>query len=218
MSDQRAEGSSSSRLLSIIKAIAISPPRAKEIVAQVWGQNALWQPREQIADQIIDRYARLAAIVGGGSSLPGVVPGVGTVVAATGGTAMNVVACIKLHVDMCLCLAEAFDYDITHEDTLNLALLVAAGATLEKADLEGTVKFASLAGVRLLKRHLQRAALHVAQKLFERVAVALAGQALARSLPFGLGVVVGGGASYSRTRRTGRQAKAWFLLDRALAE
>jgi hypothetical protein len=205
----------------MIQAIAISPAKAKAIVAQYQRQDhkgTRWQQQERISDQIIARYAKLAAIAGGGSSLPGVVPGVGTVVAATGGTAMNAVACMKLQVDMCLCLAETFGYDITGEDARNLAFLVAAGATLERADLEGVVKFASQAGVRLLKRYLRRAALQITQKLFERVAVALAGQALAKSLPFGLGVVVGGGASFARTRRTGRQAKAWFLLDRSLGE
>jgi hypothetical protein len=221
VSDVRPEELSGSRLLSMIQTIVISPAKAKRIVAQYRTQapkDAKRQQQERIADQIIVRYARRAAVVGGGSSLPGVVPGIGTVVAATGGTAVNTVACIKLQVDMCLCLAETFDYDITREDARNLAFLVAAGATLEKADLEGVVRFASQAGVRLLKRYLQRATLQIAQKLFERVAIALAGQALAKSLPFGLGVVVGGSTSFARTRRTGRQAKAWFLLDRSLDE
>jgi hypothetical protein len=218
MSDQRSDQASSSRLVDTIQAIAISPAKARAIVDQYRRQRHADDRHQQqawIADRIIARYAGLAAVVGGGSSLPGVVPGVGTVVAATGGTAMNALACIKLQVDMCLCLAETFDYDITQEDARNLALLVAAGATLEKADLEGLVQFASVAGVRLLKQYLRRGAVQIAQKLLERVALALAGQALAKSLPFGLGVVVGGGTNFARTRRTGRQAKAWFLLDRA---
>ena len=131
---------------------------------------------------------------------------------------MNTVACMKLQVDMCFCLAETFEYDITREDARNLALLVAAGATLEKADLEGVVKFASQAGVRLLKRYVRRAALQITTKLFEKVAIAFAGQALAKSLPFGLGVIVGSYTNYARTRRTGQQATQWFLLDRSMTQ
>lgn len=223
MSDERSQESSGSRLLSTIQAMTISPAKAKEIVARYWEQSenahrkdSRWQHQERVSDQIIARYARLAAVAGGGSSLPGIIPGLGTVVAATGGAAMNVAACTKLQVDMCFCLAETFEYDLTAEHARSLALLVAAGAELERADLEGAVKFASQAGVRLLRRYAKRAALRAAEKLFARVASAFAGNVLGRSLPFGLGVAIGGGTSYARTKRVGQQAKDWFLIDRAL--
>jgi hypothetical protein len=225
VSDRQSQESSGSRLLRTIQAMSISPAKAKEIVTRYWEQSesahrkdSRWQRQERVSDQIIARYARLAAIAGGGSSLPGIIPGLGTVVAATGGAAMNVAACTKLQMDMCFCLAETFEYDVTAEYARNLALLVAAGATLEKADLEGTVKFASQAGVRLLQRYAKGTALRVAEKLFARVASTLAGKVLEKSLPFGLGVAIGGGTSYARTKRVGRQAKDWFLIDRTLPQ
>jgi hypothetical protein len=205
--------------------MSISPATAKEIVARYWEQSenahrkeSRWQHQERVSDQIIARYARLAAVAGGGSSLPGIIPGLGTVVAATGGAAMNIVACTKLQVDMCFCLAQTFEYDVAAEHVRSLALLVAAGATLEKADLEGAVRFASQAGVRFLQRQAKRAALRAAEKLFAKVASAFAGNVLGKSLPFGLGVAITGGTSYARTKRVGRQAKDWFLIDRTLPQ
>jgi hypothetical protein len=225
LSEQNANVDEGSRLLDLVRAFAIRPAEARRIVAQYRKRTIKehqnedeWQRQERIADQIIARYARLAALVGGGTSLTGVVPGLGTAVAATGGTALDSVTCIKLQADLCFCLAEAFEYDLTSEDARNLATLVAAGATLERADARGVVQFASRAGVRLLHRYVRKAALRTAKELLAKAALALAGGALARSLPFGLGAIVSSYTSFARTRRTGQQAKQWFLLDRSMAQ
>ena len=55
-------------------------------------------------------------MVGGATALPGIIPGLGTAVAMVGGATADSLVGMKLQVDMCMCLAAVFKYDITSED------------------------------------------------------------------------------------------------------
>lgn len=169
--------------------------------------------RRAVADAVVRRYARLAGAAGGATALTGVIPGIGTALAAVGGATADMAATMKLQVDMCMCLAEAFDYDLTGDDGKNLCLLIAASSSLEHAGVEMASRVASEAGVRLLRGHLHGAALAALQSLFRRLGLVLTRKALERSIPFGVGVALSGAGNYALTRYVGRQALAWFELD-----
>ncbi len=154
------------RLLKAVQAVAISPKNAKEIVSnyreQVKAQNKDMNAREEdglIADKLISRYAKLAGGVGGGSALSGVVPGIGTAVAALGGGAADAVVCMKLQVDLTMCIAEAYGYDLNDEDAQHLSFVIAATGSLEKAGVAWGGQVASKAGVRLVRQYLKGATL-----------------------------------------------------------
>ena len=208
-------------LLNTVKAVAISPEDARAVVRRLRDQSERRNPsdtpdrhQERVADHVVSRYCRYAATSGGVTALAGVIPGIGTAIAMVGGGAADVVVSMKLQVDMCMCLAEAFGHDVREPDAQHLAFLIAAGGALEKAGVEGGVKVASKAGVSMLRQYLKGAALQVIKELFKRIGITFTRKALEKALPFGIGVVFGVGGNYAMTKFVGGQAKKWFVLDR----
>ena len=208
------------RLLKAVQAVAISPSDAKAMVAKYYqqarnssGEQGEEAVRDAVVEKIIQRYARLAAGVGGTTALTGIIPGIGTAVAMLGGAATDAAACMKLQVDMCMCLAEAYGWDLDSEDAQHLAFLIAAGGTLEKAGAGAAVNVASKAGVKMLRQYLRGAVLVTIKELFKKVGVTFTRKALEKALPFGIGVAVGSSANYALTLYVGRTASTWFKLD-----
>ena len=224
-SSKELEAADDSRLLKLVDAVAINPTEAKKIVEQYrmqshkkYPSDSEWQHQERIADKIIARYAKMSAMVGGASALTGVVPGLGTAIAITGGATADAVACMKLQVDMTVCLGETFGYDVTSEDARHLAFLIAAGATLEKVGATEGARVASQASVHMLRQYLRGTALQAVKGLFRKVGITFTRKALGKALPFGIGVAVGSGANYALTRYVGLQAREWFIIDRSTPE
>ena len=211
-----------SRLLSFVDAIAISPDDAKHMAEQYLAQsrkrhaqdNSL-QHQIRAADAIIKRHAKLAALVGATTALPGVVPGVGTAIATLGGGAADVGICMKMQVDMCMCLAAVFDYDIASEDVRHLTFLIAVSGALQHGGTEAGVNLGSRAGVRMLNQYLKGSALVTLKQMFARVGVRFTRVGLEKALPLGIGVGLGLGFNYGFTRFIGRQAREWFVIDRS---
>lgn len=215
------EDDKASRLLKGVQAIAIHPKDVKVLVAQYRKRfksaNAQASSRDLqdlIAEAIIARYAKLAGVSGGATALAGVIPGLGTVAAMLGGGLTDAAVCMKLQVDMCMCLAETFDWDVTTEDARHLAFLIAAGGTLEKAGVEASTRVASKAGVTMLRQYLKGAALQSVKQLFKRVGITFTRKAMEKAIPFGIGVAIGATANLALTKYVGRSAKRWFILDR----
>lgn len=219
--EKDAENKEDPKLLKFIHRWAMSPEDAKEIARKYRKQSESAYPQdeparhqERVADKIIGRYAKLSAMSGGATALTGVVPGIGTALAALGGGLADTAVCMKLQVDMACCLAECFGYDLNKEDARHLAFLIAAGGAIEKAGETVGVKLASEAGVRLLRSYIKGATLQALKEFFRRVGLVFTRKALERTLPFGVGVVIGSSANYALTRYVGAQAKEWFILDR----
>ena len=210
----------SSKLLKLVQATAIAPDTAEGLVSNYrrrarkkYSSGCEREAAEIVADKIISRYAGLAAIAGGTTALSGVVPGVGTIVAASGGAMADAAACIKLQVDMVMCMADAYGYDLTEDDARHLSFLIAAGGTIQKAGVDGATRIATAAGVRMLRQYLRGAALQTTKQMFKKVGVVFTRKAVENALPFGVGVVIGSGANYGLTKFVGAQAKKWFILD-----
>jgi hypothetical protein len=211
----------SGKLLQAVEAIAISPADAHAVVERLQTQSRKEHPdegdaghQERVAHHIVSRYASLAATAGGVTALAGVIPGIGTAVAMIGGGATDAVVCMKLQVDMCMCLAAAFGHDLREPDARHLAFLIAAGGALEKAGVEATTQIASKAGVNMLRQYLKGAALQAVRELFKKVGIVFTRKALEKGLPFGIGVVLGAGGDYALTQYVGAQATKWLVLDR----
>ena len=209
-----------SRLLRAVEAIAISPRDANSIAERYLQQSRdrfpdseSWDHQLRAADKIIGRYSRLAAYFGSATGLPGIIPGLGTAVAIVGGAAADSLVCMKLQVDMCMCLAAVFKYDITSEDGKHLAFLIAATGSAQHAGVEAGVRLGSKAGVRMLRQYLKGAALRAVKQAFKRVGVTFTRKAVEKAIPFGIGAAVGGVANYGLTRYVGHQAKQWFVID-----
>ena len=221
-----------SRLLKAVESIAISPEDAQRLAHQYLseggeredanGSGARDEPtrraRRRAAEKIIRRYSWLAATSGGATALAGIVPGLGTVVATLGGGLADTAVCMKLQVNMCMCLAAVFGYDITSEDTRHLVYLIAATGAVGHAGVEGTVQVGSKAGVKMLRQYLQGAALQAVKQAFKKVGITFTRKTLEKTAPLGIGVVVSSTANYWLTRFVGRQAMKWFEIDTETTE
>lgn len=210
-----------SRLLKAVEAIAIKPSSARSMVEKYLEQSQSDNPnaskqahQEAVAKMVVKRYCRLAATSGGATALAGVIPGLGTAVTMLGGGLADAAVCMKLQVDMCMCLAATFGWDLDREDARHLCFLIAAGGALEKAGVEAATRVASKAGVNMLRQYLKGAALQAIKELFKKLGIIFTRKALEKALPFGIGVVIGSGANYALTKYVGAEAIAWFVLDR----
>ena len=162
------------RLLQAVEVIAISPEDAIAIADQYVVQSrqrfpgdSEWNHQLRATNKIVGRYSRLAMMVGGASALPGIIPGLGTAVAMVGRAADSVV-CLKLQVDMCMCLAAAFKYKIASEDNKHLAFLIAATGSVQRAGVGTGATLGSKAGVSMLRQYLKGGTLQAAKQAFRR--------------------------------------------------
>ncbi|MBF0319052.1 MAG: hypothetical protein HQL01_04525 [Nitrospirae bacterium] len=239
------------RLFKTVKSAVIKPAAVKKIVKRYWDKHNCYgipdsglKAQIGIAEKIVGKYSNLAALIGSVTALPSITPGIGTIVAVTAGMAVDVVTAMKFQVDMCLCLCEVFGFDVSEEKTINLAFLLAAAGTLEKAgvslesaceskatmkllksNIQGAavqiaganigVKVASDLGVSMIQHYLQGAALHVIKDLFSRIGTHFTRKAVEKSLPYGFGIVIGGSLNYALTKYVGVQAKNWFIVEHA---
>lgn len=209
-------------LMRAVQAIAMRPEEARELAQSLKEQTRRKYPRmaehdiaDNAAERIVERFARMTAATGAASALPGVVPGIGTVVAVAGGATADAAASIKLQVDMCLCLAAAYDYDVTRTDAQHLATMIALSGAISKGGGDTAVRIGSQAAVRLLRRHLRLGALTFVKQLFKRVGITFTRKAAEKAIPFGIGVVVSGGLNYGLTKYVGGEARRWFMNDRS---
>lgn len=210
-----------SRLMKVVEAIAIEPEDARQLVSGYRRKVRAAHPgmsegkrQKLLAEAIVARYAKLAAISGGTTGLSAIIPGVGTAVAVLGGALGDTAVTLKLQVDMCMCLADVFEHDLTNEDTRHLAFLISLGGSLEKAGAGVGVQIASKAGVKLVRQYLKGATLQLIKELFKKVGLVFTRKAMEKSIPFGVGVVVGAGGNYALVRYVGRQAIEWFVIDK----
>lgn len=123
---------------------------------------------------------------------------------------------MKLQVDMTMCLAEAYGWDVNGEDARHLAFLIAAGGSLEKLGVEASTRIASNAGVKMVRQYLKGAVLQALKELFKKIGITFTRKALEKAIPFGIGVVIGSGANYALTKYVGNTARSWFEADAAL--
>ncbi len=212
-----------SRLLRAVDVIAISPEDATAIAGryilqsrQRFPNDPEWNHQLRAANKIVGRYSKLAMMVGGATALPGIIPGLGTAVAIVGGATADALVSMKLQVDMCMCLAAAFNYEIASEDGKHLAFLIAATGSFQRAGVETGTKIGSKAGVSMLRQYLKGGALQATKQAFRRVGVTFTRKAAEKAIPFGIGAVVAAGANYGLTRYVGRQAKQWFIIDQTM--
>lgn len=104
-----------SRILKAVEAIAIKPSNARAMVEKYLEQSRRDNPdaskqahQEAVATMVVQRRCRLAGTSGGATALAGVVPGLGTAVTMLDGGRAYAAVCMKLQVDMCMCLAATF--------------------------------------------------------------------------------------------------------------
>lgn len=209
-----------SSLMKMVEAIAISPQDARAVVQQYEVQARKSIPtatdekiQELVTDKIITRYSKLAATSGAATAIPGAIPGIGTVVGMVGGGAVDVSVCMKLQIDMTMCLAMAINGSMSNEDAKHMSYIIALYGSLEQMGSAGATKLASKAGVRMVNKYLTGTTLTVIKEFFKKIGIVFTQKAAAKAIPFGVGILVGGSANYVLTKYVGKTARETFLLD-----
>lgn len=197
--------------------IAISPKDAEDLVngyfKQLPQKNTDPNARKIVAEKIIQRYSKLAAASGGATSLAGVVPGLGTALSVIGGGLADVVVTMKLQVDMTMCLAVVYGYDLTNEDAKHLSFLIAGAGALEQMVTTTGQEALSKSAIKMTNIYLKGATLKATKEVFAKVGVTFTKKALQKSIPFGIGVIIGSSANYALSNYVGNKALEWFVVN-----
>jgi hypothetical protein len=145
-----------------------------------------------------------AAISGGLTSLPAVVPGLGSLLAVTGGALLDMAALLKFEVELALVLTAIHGYDIRRPEERRLAMLLAAAGVHDvKQGGNLLVDLANAEAVAIVG-YGPRELTKLLTLSFARVALALASRGLAKALPV-IGVAIGGGMNKVLTTRVGER-------------
>lgn len=169
--------------------------------------------RELTADKIISNYSYYAAFSGGATALAGVVPGLGTAIAAFGGATADTALCMKFQIEMVMAIATVYDHDIRNEDERRLCFIIAALGTINSAAKEGAKQIGAKAFVAMARQYLKGATLAAVKELFKRVGITFTRKALEKAAPFGAGVVISFSANKGLTWYVGSKAHDFFKTN-----
>ncbi|SDL57046.1 hypothetical protein SAMN04488242_2027 [Tessaracoccus oleiagri] len=210
-----------SRLQQAVEAVAISPEDAAKLVdgyRRTFRMKFNREPesledKRRLAKRIIGRYATVAAGVGAATAVPGVIPGIGTVVSLLGGGAADAAITIKMQVDMCLCLVELFEAELSGEDKKHLAFVLALGGSLEQLASQGGKQAVQRIAQKLVYQYLKGPLLVTIKQLFKKLSITFTQKAAAKVLPAGIGVAFSGSTNYVLTIVVGNVAVAVLAKD-----
>ncbi|MET7971618.1 hypothetical protein ABZW44_00810 [Streptomyces mirabilis] len=210
-----------SRLQKAVETIVMTPAAAAKVVD---GYRATFEDKNErkpesledkrrIAAKIIGRYSKMSAAAGAATAAPSVIPGVGTAVAILGGGATDVAVALKLQVDMCMCLVEVFETELSTEDKKHLAFTIALAGSAEQMASKGGKAAVQKIAQKLVYQYLTGPALVTIKQLFKRASITFTQKAMAKAIPAGVGVAFSSSTNYVLTRVVGRVAVAVLAKD-----
>lgn len=169
--------------------------------------------RRTVGETLVGQYAYTTAKVGAASSMTGVIPGLGTVLATCGGAAADAVLCMKYEVDMVRALAYLYGHDLSREDSRKITFLVTGlAATQDTAKAAGQAIDPQMA-VNLTRKGADRLLVYGGRELFKKVGATLAGKAFSKAIPFGIGMAFGYHLNKALTNRVGAFALDYFEAE-----
>ncbi|MEU0949111.1 hypothetical protein ABZ379_41510 [Streptomyces canus] len=210
-----------SRLQKAVETIVMTPAAAEKVVDGYRGafedknerKPESLEDKRRIAAKIIGRYSKMSAAAGAATAAPSVIPGVGTAVAILGGGAADVAVALKLQVDMCMCLVEVFETELSAEDKKHLAFTIALAGSVEQMASKGGKAAVQKIAQKLVYQYLRGPALVTIKQLFKRVSITFTQKAMAKAIPAGVGVAFSSSTNYVLTRVVGRVAVAVLAKD-----
>lgn len=171
-----------------------------------------------VAERVITHFSNRAALIGGVTAAPAMVPGIGTAVGLIAGPLCDMVMLLKYEVEMALCLAALHGYDIRDPHERQIAFLLVAARTVSASGGSAPVDVA-LDGVEIGAKSIWNYGPRRVGKLLATTVAALALVQVTRKaftfIPL-LGIAVGAGMNKVLTARVGRQTHADLALRRGL--
>lgn len=169
--------------------------------------------KELVANKVIQNYSYLSAFGGGATALAGVIPGLGTVVAAVGGSTADVALSMKFQVEMTMALAHIYDHDILEEEERRLCFIIAGLGALNQATQKGAKEVGSKAFTKMVQQYLKGSSLVAVKEVFKKVGVTFTRKSIEKAIPFGIGVIVGFTVNKTLSWYVGVRARDFFQTN-----
>ncbi|GGF56400.1 MAG: EcsC family protein [Terasakiella sp.] len=170
--------------------------------------------RKLVSDKIISNYSYYSAFSGGTTAVTSIIPGIGTAVAITGGAAADAIACIKFQIEMTMALATVYGHDILDEEKRRLCYIIAGLGSISQAAKSGGNTIGKKAFSKLVQQHLKGATLQAVKEIFKKVGITFTRKAVEKSIPFGIGIIIGFSANKGLTWYVGSKARDFFTTER----
>lgn len=164
---------------------------------------------DMVAEKVISNYSYYAAVVGGATALTGIVPGIGTVIAAFGGATADAALSMKYQVEMTMALSVVYGRDITLEEDQRVCLIVAGLGAITQSS-KGAKAIDSAAFAKMAQQYLKGATFKAVKEIFTQVGMVFTRKVAEKSIPFGVGVAVGFSANKGRAWYIGNKARDFF--------
>jgi hypothetical protein len=162
------------------------------------------QERQVVATRLITRYSNRSAATGALSALPAILPGAGMIVAAVGGTLVDIAMMFKYEMEMALCLAHLHGFNISRLEERRLVFLL---TSLNIGEIEGGDNFLKdvvAVEAEALWLYTPRQVTKLLITLLGKLAVRAMSRNLTRMLPL-IGVVTCGTMNKVFTTEVGRK-------------
>lgn len=173
--------------------------------------------RNAAAKEIIRTFSNRAAVAGGASGIPSLIPGIGTlgsIAVAVGGGLAELTALLKFEVEMTLALTHLFGFDIEDPRERQLAFLLASVGTYDAAGKNFFVDVAKVEGAAIWNYGPRRLGRMVVTALTMLAALNF-WRGLLKAVPF-VGIAVGTSMNKLLTQRVGDRCQKDLALRRKM--
>lgn len=206
-------------LVSLIDTLAPDATKVREWVQEIKRENPGLN-RDQVAEFVADSIVWLYTKQGAALALPGAVPGLGTLVQVgveASSIGVDIALMVRNQTYLTFAIAECYGNkgrETLIQDTLICMGLWTNALTLTKG---GLVKIGSKAIEANFRRRfpaeiLKRINRKVGATIVTKYGTKRGGVALGKLIPFGVGVLVGGGFSYLTMKSFASSARRYFSL------
>lgn len=169
--------------------------------------------RDMVAGKIISSYSYYAAFIGGASSLTGVIPGLGTVIATFGGATADAALTMKYQIEMTMALASIHGHNILLEEEKRMCMIIAGMGAISESAKKAGQSAGSKALIRLSTEYLKGATLQALKDIFKKLGIIFIRKSLEKAIPFGIGVLIGFTANKGLTSYVGHKVHGFFAVD-----
>lgn len=213
------------QLLSAVERLVSSNDTLRELVAECEARAKRKAPessktrdtlRQLTAQELSRVYSNRAAVAGGVTAVPALIPGVGSLAAGVAGTFAELAYLLKTEVELCLSIAHVYEFDIDEPQERQLAFLLAAVSTYDASGRNFFVDVVRAEGVAIWN-YGPRVLARMLIKAMTVLALTYVWRGLLRMVPV-LGIVIGSSMNKVLTQRVGERASRDLRTRRDLVK
>jgi uncharacterized protein (DUF697 family) len=198
----------------IREVVLVADARAKARAGE--GARSKETLRELTAKELIRRYSNRAAIAGGATAVPALIPGVGSLAAGVAGTFAELAYLLKCEVELCLALSHLYGFDIDEPKERQLAFLLASVGTYDAGGRNFFADLVKAEGVAIWNYGPRTVGKWVL-KAMTALALTYLWRGFVKVVPI-FGMVIGSGVNKVLTQRVGERVMADLRTRRDLLE